>query len=58
MKDRSKDPRLDMIADKSEAQKQIRLSKLRVEVGQMGYSIVRSDWLQELITKVVGKEEK
>ena len=54
MIDRKDDP----IIDKSKAQKQIRLEKLRSELGQMGYSVVRTQWLDDMIARLIEKEKR
>lgn len=39
----------DTIIDQSTAQKDIRLASMKTELGLMGYSVVRTDWLNALM---------
>lgn len=39
----------DRIIDRSPKQKEIRLASLKTELGLMGYSVVRTSWLNALM---------
>lgn len=41
----------DPIIDKSPAQKQIRIDKLAAELHGLGYSVVQTVWLREIMSK-------
>ena len=47
----------DPIIDKSPEQKRIRVLQLRTELALMGYSVVRSKWLQQVLDKLAAIEE-
>lgn len=53
MTDRKDDPTI----DRSQPQKQIRLAKIRSELAQLGYSVVRTQWLDDVLNKLIGKEK-
>lgn len=52
----------DPILDKSPQQKRDRLQKLRVELAQMGYSVVSTRWLEKTLDDLIAannsREEK
>lgn len=43
---------LQNVVDRSEAQKDIRVAKMRAELIEYGYSIVTSEWLNEVLREM------
>ena len=47
----------DPIVDMSPDQKRMRVEKLRVDLGQFGYSIVRTEWLHALLDQAAASKK-
>jgi len=43
---------IDPIIDRSPEQKRARIEKLRVELGELGYSVVTTKWLHSMMATV------